>query len=326
MRTAWLGTALSLCSMLLASAGQAAEVEKLWSSATAIAHDQLPRATRAVGALAERSSKPVIATVAAAVAEVKVKRLHRHLLTDAQIDTVVRQMEPGDIILERTDGYLSNAFITGFWGHVIFNLGSFDEAVRYFDDDQIRGYLAERGFRDFAEFVTVQRPAAAAVWRAGTVAPAQPIRMIEADGVVGRVVLYPAGEALASDNVAVLRPHALSRLDKMLALVDALAYLGVPYDMDFDTRTDSALVCTELIARAYAGNLHKRGLRFDVDQLTGGRTMIYPNRIAEMYQRERTQPGHQLDFVTFVTAADDTQAVVTDEAAFLSSAGWQRLL
>jgi len=326
MRTAWLGMALSLCSMLLANASQAAGIAKLWSDATAIAHDQLPRATRAVGALAERSSKVVIATVASGVAQVKVKRPHQHLMTDPQIDAVVQQLEPGDIILERTDGYLSNAFITGFWGHVIFNLGTFDEAARYFDDAQIRGFLAERGFRDFAQFVSAQRPAAVAAWRVGTVAPAQPIRMIEADGVVGRVVLYPASEALASDNVAVLRPHALSRLDKMLALVDALGYLGVPYDMDFDTRTDSAVVCTELIARAYTGSDHKQGLRFDVDTLAGGRTMIYPNRIAEMYQRERMQLDRQLDFVTFVTAHDDARAIVADEAAFSTSHTWQRLL
>ncbi|MBN2359194.1 MAG: hypothetical protein JXR83_07050 [Deltaproteobacteria bacterium] len=339
MRTAWIGIGVSLCSMLVTTAVRAigsealqpsplaetGRIERLWATTWSFAAEAAPAAGHRVETWLDQTSKPVIASVASAIARIKVKRPRRHLMTQQQIDEVVQRLQPGDLVLERTDGYLSNALIDGFWGHVILNLGSFDETARYFDTVEIRDHLAGLGYRDFVEYAIARQPAAVAAWRAD--GPQHPIRMIEADGVVGRVVLYSAEEALASDNVAVLRPHALSRLEKMLALVAALAYLGTPYDLDFDTRTDDAVVCTELVARAYATGEHQRGLRFDVDMLAGGRTMIYPNRIAEMYQRERGQADRQLDFVYFVTADEDNdRAVASDESAFSTSHAWQRLL
>ena len=87
---------------------------------------------------------------------------------------------------------------------------------------------------------------------------------------VGEGVLFsPLEHAADADSLAVLRPR-LSPADKAAALLRGFQYAGRPYDFDFDFRTDAALVCSELVYKAYEPGPGRPGLRLPLRSVLGG--------------------------------------------------------
>jgi len=281
------------------------------------------RARRGAGLGLQTLVKPVAVFMGAT----KVRRLSSHLITESQIHEMLPRLEPGDLFLEKTTFYLSNFFITGFWGHTGLYTGSFDEAARYFDTPEVSAYFERHGHPSFAAFVEDRFPRAVAQWRRLDDKGA-PMRVLEGDGVKANSVFFNTAEdAFGADYIALLRPRKLARLDKALAMVDALAYWRAEYDFDFDVRSDNALVCTELLAKAYAPDEGKAGVRFAVGDAAAGRYVVYPNAIAEQFANERGRPDQQLDFVYFLRALEGTRrAAVAGEEVFAESYAWESTL
>jgi uncharacterized protein YycO len=99
--------------------------------------------------------------------------------------------------------------------------------------------------------------------------PAAHARALAADGgahphaleAISEGVVFTTPEhAAGADHVAALRPR-LSAVEKAAALLRAFGYAGRPYDFDFDFRTDAALVCFELVYKAYEAGPGRPGLR-----------------------------------------------------------------
>lgn len=152
-------------------------------------------------------------------------------------------LRPGDILLVRQDGFLSNVFLPGFWPHALLWLGEADDWTRLsLGDDRV---LAD----DPIVRAVLPRYAAPADEHGN------PARVLEAtsDGVVFSSIEH----ALAKDYVVALRP-TLPEPTVAGALRRALACLGRPYDFSFDFATDDRVVCTELVYRAYNPELNFR--------------------------------------------------------------------
>jgi uncharacterized protein YycO len=232
------------------------------------------------------------------------------LITVEQAHAARAKLQSGDIILERRNWYLSNVGLPGFWPHAALYVGDLTELDRAFAGAPALGgtsvstLLAER-------FPAVSQRYAAR--DADGNAPS----VLEA--VSEGVVLHPFESSAAADYVAVIRPR-LDRDDRLAALLEAFGYLGRPYDFDFDFVTDAAVVCSELVYKAYRPAAGRKGLHF-VLALTAGRWVVSPTDIANQFDREYGTPNQQLDFVLFLDGNEaQHRAAERDVLTFRQSA------
>jgi hypothetical protein len=213
----------------------------------------------------------------------------RPCITLEQIAELKEKLRPGDIILERRNWFLSNAFLPGFWPHAALYVGEESDLERLgiLHEPEVKGRLAK--FRKPAK-------------------DGHPHAVVEAlsDGVVFSSLV----EAVHADYVAVLRPK-LSEKEIARAIVAAFTHEGKPYDFEFDFFTSDKLVCTELVYRAYQSLL-----RFDLVRVLG-RDTLPAVEMARQFVKNRGTPEQQLDFVLFYDVVPgEARAVSADEETF----------
>lgn len=209
-----------------------------------------------------------------------------------QIEEAGTKLQPGDIILERRNWYLSNAFLPGFWPHGAIYIGRYEDLRKLgiADDPVIVERLAEYRKHDYTILESIS------------------------DGVVFNTLEH----SLHADHVAVLRPR-LSKEQIGKAIVRAFSHQGKPYDFEFDFFTSDKLVCTELVYRAYEGMLH-----FDLVRVAG-RDTLPAIEMVRKFSRERGTPKQELDFVLFLDGDPALQkARFSGEDDFCESANRQR--
>lgn len=174
-------------------------------------------------------------------------------ISKEQIADMESFLQPGDILLERRDFFLSNSFLPGFWPHSILYLGPKErwsklrlpDGSRIEEIDWVREEVLPR-------YVSLH--------------DSEPARIIES--ISDGVVFNSMTAAVQKDYIATLRPvfAGISERERegivATAIVRALRYLGTPYDFDFDFGTDDKTVCSELVYRSYNDWLH-----FDVQKL-----------------------------------------------------------
>ena len=208
-------------------------------------------------------------------------------ITQAQIQDLKQILQPGDLILERQNWYLSNGFLPGFWKHMALYVGSAEDLER-------RGLSMDPLVRPHWEkFRHADRHGHAP-------------RVIEV--VSSGVMFSPLEHTAAADDLAVLRPR-LSESRKNAAVARAFSHYGKPYDFDFDFFSTDKLVCTELIYRAYDEPIRGESIRFPLVRIMGLDTMP-ADEVVRMFARERSMDGEpaaqglpsasQLDFVLFL--------------------------
>ena len=215
------------------------------------------------------------------------------LISVEHIESIESQLQPGDILLERRNWYLSNAFLPGFWPHAALYVGRLDylQELGIADDPTIQPFL-----EDYV--------ASAADGRDHTVI----------ESVSEGVIFNSLTESMHADYVAVLRPR-LSREEIGQAIVRAFRHHGKPYDFEFDFFTSDKLVCTELVYRAYEGML-----QFDLVRVMG-RDTLPALELVRKYNRERGKPVQELDFVLFLDGEPSTGgARSASEDEFMASA------
>ena len=85
----------------------------------------------------------------------------------------------------------------------------------------------------------------------------------------------------------------------------ALPRYGKPYNYQFDFRTEAALVCSQLVHKAYemVGDL-----QFE-PKMSGGRLLFSPNEIAIKYDREMSRDDAELELVLFLDGTGVGQVV-----------------
>lgn len=140
------------------------------------------------------------------------------------LQQMLAQLQPGDILLEKTPFTLTDKSIPGHFGHAAIYVGSVE---------QLQDLNA-------LELPVVQKYIA---------------KIAEGHGVVealrSGVQLNKLQDFMNVDDVAILRPKNLSAADKLEAVKLALGNLGKKYDFNFDVNTTDTIVCSELVYIAY---------------------------------------------------------------------------
>jgi hypothetical protein len=263
---------------------------------------------------------PVQKKVSRWMGDTKVWRKHRYLITQRQVRAFQPMLQPGDILLERREWYLSNIGLPGYWPHAALYVGPDGERRRFFDDPEVRRWVRQQG-REDGDFEAMLRERHPGAYRESRANPEKDnrARVIEAisEGVVFTSLEYSAG----ADAVVVLRPR-LPRTTLARAILRAFHYHGRPYDFNFDFRTDAALVCTELVYKAFEPDPVLGGLHLPLTNVMG-RPVTPANEIARWFDETHGTDGQELDFVLFLDGYEkEKRAVYAGEARFRES--WRR--
>lgn len=235
----------------------------------------------------------------------------RRLISDAQLAELRLKLEPGDIILERRNWYLSNIGLPGFWPHAALFVGTQAEILQKLGQTpEVKLALGDLDQR-FRE----RYPRA---WASLTERDhaGHPLCVIEAvsEGVGSASLEH----SCAADYVAALRPR-VSPLARARAIERALAYWGRPYDFNFDFATDDQIVCSELVIKAYEGTADLPGLNVPYVELLGRRA-VPPTEFAKSFRDGLGKPDSQLDFVYFLEGREsEHQARVASAEALATS-------
>lgn len=134
-----------------------------------------------------------------------------------------RCLEPGDILLNRFEGYFDKYFIPGWWNHAGIVVGKNHEGQE------------EKGKNEHGDEIVVH-----AIGK----------------GVIAEDIL----NFMRTDHLAVLRPIGLSVEEREKAIGNVIDKIGKEYDFKLDFGNAKQLCCTELVFYAYKDCRHK--LRF----------------------------------------------------------------
>ena len=220
----------------------------------------------------------------------RIKNPEAHLIKFSvdQKRQVYAALEPGDIILTFTAGYISDIFIPGAFKHAITYVGS----PR---DRQESGLLPDR----LAWLPDVERKVLLRSVGVARLPSGQGTDVIEAVGE--GVIFNHLGHIMDThiNRLLVLRPKVDSE-ERTQALANVFLFLGDEYDFKFDFADASKQVCTEVVYRAYDG---KGPIQFSLVERAGHETLSADD-IANNYL---AAPGRSFDFVLFAEEAPDSQ-------------------
>jgi hypothetical protein len=232
--------------------------------------------------------------------DTKVKRVNNTLITTDQLDTMKKQLQPGDIIVERRNWYLSNVGLPGFWPHAELFVGTYEDMKAFFSDQSVVNYYKKQGsYKDFMDYLAKKYPDQMKEFR-HKAPDGHPHQVIEA--VSEGVKFSSLEEGALADYIGVMRPR-LSKLDIAKAVDEAFRYLGRPYDFNFDFLTDSSIVCSELIYKIYKTGHDKKGLALSLREIAGRKAMP-ANDLVDKFDREYDNPSRELDFVYFLDGVE----------------------
>jgi hypothetical protein len=267
---------------------------------------------------------PVQRSIAEWMGDTRVARIGRPLITPKDLEQLVLpNLEPGDVAVARQNWFLSNIGLPGFWPHAELYVGTAKELARAFDGAAaVRAWAQAQPERatGLTDLLQKRYPGKWSQYAEGVDLQGHgPIRVIES---ISEGVSFTAVEhAFGVDYLAVMRPR-LSQLDKARAIERAFKYQGRPYDFDFDFFSDSTIVCSELIYKAYQPSADQRGLALDLVDVAGRRTLP-ANELVHRFDADAELGAPQMDFVLFLEGHEkDGNATLADVAAFRSS--WRR--
>lgn len=236
---------------------------------------------------------PVQKDIALWLGDTRVRAEGESLITKAQLDALVSKMEPGDIVVERRNWFLSNIGLPGFWPHAELFVGTAAEMAAYFDKDPEvvkafpGGFTATLSSRHPESWTTFN-----AVAHDGA-----PHRIVEA--ISEGVVFSSFYEAALADYIGAIRPR-LTKVEKARAIARAFTHVKKPYDFDFDFLTDAELVCSELVYKVFQSPAAEgRSIAFKLTKIMG-RTTLPPTDMVKQFDVEYGTSSQQLDFVGFL--------------------------
>lgn len=208
-----------------------------------------------------------------------------------QLDHVCRTLQPGDIILTYTSGYMSNLFLPGCFKHGITYVGSVEaRAAAGLVPENIQPLPGARHDQVIAALETDR------------LAGGMPADVIEA---VAEGVIFNSLEHLMATHVnrmLVLRP-VMTGAERVSFLTAVFALLGAQYDFRFDFGEATYQCCTEVIYRSLNGRGH---VRFSLTPRLGTPTLSADDIVRQHLDSE------SVAFETVLLAMDkgDSHAVI----------------
>lgn len=271
---------------------------------------------RLIRRTAYKTYYPLQKGLARGMGKVKLWRFNKTLITPVQALDFSRSFDPGDFYLTRKEWRLTNVGIPGFWTHSALYIGTPQERATYFDTPEVQHWLDEQGFDSLESMLNSISSVYAS--HPGSDDMGQ-IRVLEA--LDAGVIFNSIQTSLQADGAAVFRPKT-TRLEKAKAIVGAFHYAGRPYDFHFDFDSDTALVCSELIYKAYQPSEQQTGVAFPLNRAVG-RKMLTPNEIARWYEQTADTRQQQIELVLFIDSNErDGVAFQGTKTSFMGS--WQR--
>lgn len=237
---------------------------------------------------------PVQTEFATVMGDTRVARKNIALISEEQALEAAKRSEPGDILVERRNWYLSNVGLPGFWPHAALYVGTKDDMAAYFDNDA--EVTKAFGGKPFTKHLEEKHPKAWASYVA-----------LDHENHVNRVleamsegVVFTSAEhsIATADYVGAVRPMR-SKVDKAQAIDRAFGYQGRPYDFDFDFYTDESLVCSELVYKAYEPRSECKGIAFPLEKVVG-RMTLGPNTMVRQFDEEYGTDKQQMAFAWFL--------------------------
>jgi len=298
------------------------DAEYIWRAGKG--RGQLLTAKNALKVVQDGANKawlPIQTGVSEWMGDTKVYRAGRSLISPEQVEQLQKVLQPGDILLERREWYVSNVGLPGFWSHAALYFGTMEERHKFFGDDaDVQLWVKQQGEAsgDLETFLSSRYPEA----YKQSIKPQEHGHVVRVIEAISEGVSFTTLEHSADcDSLAVLRPK-LSKAEKARALVRAFHYTGRPYDFNFDFATDAELVCTEVVYKAYEPATGFTGLKFPLTEMLG-RKLLPANEIAKLFDAQEETANQQFDLVAFLDGHERKRnAVEASLEEFRSS--WQR--
>jgi len=160
----------------------------------------------------------------------------------------IPELQPLDIILEKTPFRATDRFIPGFWGHAAIYIGTEEQlkALKIWDHPVVKKH--HKSIRKGKTIAEALRP---------------------------KVVMNSLRDFSDIDDFALLKyRNSMSDEMKREHIVRALSQIGKDYDFGFDVESQETIVCSELHYITYTG------LKFDTERIIGRQT-ISVDQVAE---------------------------------------------
>lgn len=252
------------------------------------------------------------------VGDTRVRQKKSRFISRSQRQRFSRMLQPGDIVLSRQEWYLSNVFLPGFWPHAMLYIGSAKEVKQKFaKDPETEKWCQDQGVNDFIELLRQDFPIAFEKWTNHGDNKIRLFMEATSDGII----LESLDHSCHSDHLAAMRPQ-LQPIAIAKAIHTAFSYFGREYDFQFSFNTEQTLVCTELVAKAYAAP-GRDGLRFPVVERLGKHS-ITADSMVEFFAADQKSDQQQLEFVACLKGnLQSRRAIFTDKDDFAGSYKWQ---
>jgi len=186
-------------------------------------------------------------------------------LSKRQIRAVRKALQPGDILLTYSSGYMSNIFLPGKFKHGIVYVGTPEQRRQ-----------AGLDMAAFAGLPRAKQDQLSKEVARSKLATGEPAEFIES---IAQGVIYNSLDRILDGYVyrmVVLRPR-LAAPERTAALAKVYGLLGGDYDFDFDFGDASYICCTEVIYRAFHG---RGGIAFPLTKRMGIPTLSADDIIA----------------------------------------------
>lgn len=192
------------------------------------------------------------------VSRLKTPFAKKLVFTPDQLEQIKARLQPGDILLTFTDGYMSNIFLPGRFKHGIVYVGSAKQRRQC-------GLMPE----NFGNVPLCQQKTLAKNLDINTLPDGYPADVIESvsEGVIFNSFSYIAETHLT--RMVVLRPRITSE-ERIFQLLTVFQLLGNTYDFDFDFNDATSQCCTELIYRSLN---NKSSICFTLKKRVGKQTL-----------------------------------------------------
>ena len=204
-----------------------------------------------------------------------------------ELESLRALLQPGDIFLNRSDYYISNIGIPGFWTHASLYIGIPEERERFFSEDiKCQNWVSMKGEKS-GDLEHLLKNTYGSIYDLNN-AKSEAYSIVES--VSEGVVLSTFKEGAEKDGIVVLRP-LLPKSEIAKAIFKAMDHINRPYDYNFDFSTDTVIACTELVYKVYEDSE-----LFPVNEMFG-KPFSTANEIAEYCDSNYNDPELKLALV-----------------------------
>ncbi len=190
---------------------------------------------------------PLKSSVFAWAGDTKIMASSPNTIDSLELIRLRKLLKPGDIFLNRSDYYISNIGIPGFWTHAGLYVGNQKEREAFFGNNRLCKKWVQTEGEPSGNFEKLLQKSFESTYQFHA-HETNDFNIIESvsEGVV--ISSFEAGAK--KEGIVVLRP-LLNKKEIAAAIYSAFAQVSKPYDYNFDFSTDHEIACTELVYKVY---------------------------------------------------------------------------